>query len=223
MTETKKTETKKQKQDNIAFCDIKGSCFEKYEQEATFSKNSTCQIDKNGHSILQKKLPKDLIFPYVLNKEIKELNTSEFEGSYTVLIFYPYDFTFVCPVEIRNISKRKEEFEKLNAQVFFVSTDSPFSHLRWNSMSEEEKGVPNLNFPLVSDFKKELCSFFNLKNLEGHSERATVFLDKEMKVRSFIVSDPRISRSDDECLRVLKGLNFVDENQNAFFFENKFN
>jgi alkyl hydroperoxide reductase subunit AhpC len=67
----------------------------------------------------------------VENKEMKDLKLSDLFGKYVVLLFYPMDFTFVCPTEIIAFSDRITEFKKLKNFVVGISTDSPFTHLAW--------------------------------------------------------------------------------------------
>ena len=84
----------------------------------------------------------------VLNKQFKEYDLPHTDGKWTVLLFYPLDFTFVCPTEIIAYSKAAKEFEKLGAQVYGVSIDSQFSHLAWTETSEKERGVGTIPYPL---------------------------------------------------------------------------
>ena len=67
----------------------------------------------------------------VVNGAFKQISLSDYAGKYLVLIFYPTDFTFVCPTEIISFSDRAEEFRKINCELIACSTDSHFSHLAW--------------------------------------------------------------------------------------------
>jgi len=67
----------------------------------------------------------------VYKGEFGEFSLNDYKGKWTILFFYPLDFTFVCPTEIKEFSKRVDEFEKLNAKVIGVSVDSKFSHDAW--------------------------------------------------------------------------------------------
>ena len=67
----------------------------------------------------------------VVNGAFKQISLSDFAGKYLVLIFYPTDFTFVCPTEIIAFSDRSEEFRSINCELIACSTDSHFSHLAW--------------------------------------------------------------------------------------------
>lgn len=82
-------------------------------------------------------------------------------------MFYPLDFTFVCPTELVAFSDRINEFQALNCNVLGISVDSQFSHLAWTRMDRKLGGVGELEFPLVSDLKKSISSQFNVLNEES--------------------------------------------------------
>src|SRR5450756_603047 len=85
----------------------------------------------------------------VLDNEFVDVKLSDYAGKWVVLFFYPLDFTFVCPTEIRGFSSRVAEFDALGAKVIGCSVDSKFSHLAWT-----ERDFGKLDFPLLSDMKR---------------------------------------------------------------------
>ncbi|HEY9616627.1 MAG TPA: peroxiredoxin, partial [Microcoleaceae cyanobacterium] len=96
----------------------------------------------------------------VVDQEFKTIKLSDYRGKYVVLFFYPLDFTFVCPTEITAFSDRYEEFKQTNTEVLGVSVDSEFSHLAWIQTDRKSGGVGDLNYPLVSDIKKEISTAY---------------------------------------------------------------
>jgi len=76
------------------------------------------------------------------------------------LLFYPFDFTYVCPTEIISFSNAAKEFRTLNTEVVAVSVDSHFTHLAWKKISRTEGGLGDLDIPLLSDFSKEISRDF---------------------------------------------------------------
>jgi peroxiredoxin (alkyl hydroperoxide reductase subunit C) len=98
----------------------------------------------------------------VVDQEFKTIKLSDLRGKYVVLFFYPLDFTFVCPTEITAFSDRHSEFKDLNTEVLGVSVDSEFSHLAWIQTERKLGGVGDLNYPLVSDIKKEISTAYNV-------------------------------------------------------------
>ncbi|CAF4335037.1 unnamed protein product, partial [Adineta steineri] len=87
----------------------------------------------------------------VINGEVKEISLSDFKGKYLVLVFYPLDFTFVCPTEIIAFSDRIQEFKNINTEVVAISVDSQFTHLAWINTPREQGGLGKIQIPLLSD------------------------------------------------------------------------
>jgi peroxiredoxin (alkyl hydroperoxide reductase subunit C) len=138
----------------------------------------------------------------VLDGEFVEVTLSDYAGKWVVLFFYPLDFTFVCPTEIRGFSARLAEFQELGAQVLGASVDSKFSHLAW-----AERDFGKLGFPLLSDMKREATEAYGvLLPYEGIALRGTFIIDPEGVLRYAVVHDNSIGRNTDETLRVLQAL-----------------
>lgn len=134
--------------------------------------------------------------------DMKPVRLSEYDGKWKVLFFYPLDFTFICPTEIREFAKNEEEFKKLNAQVIAASTDSAHSHKAWF-----EKDLPEVKYPVIADTTHAISKLFGvLKRDEGIAYRGTFIIDPEGILRYSLVSDLSVGRSVKETIRVLKGL-----------------
>src|SRR3989344_4068 len=106
----------------------------------------------------------------------KERKLSEFRDKNVVLAFYPFDFSPVCTVEFGCFEDDLPKLNDLNAQVLGISVDSKYSH-------KEFAQKLGLNFPLLSDFGKEVCSLYGTLRKEGFSERAYFIIDAEGIVR----------------------------------------
>jgi peroxiredoxin 2/4 len=78
------------------------------------------------------------------------------------LLFYPLDFTFVCPTELTAFSDRLDELNGIGAEVMGVSTDSVHSHRAWIKTPRDQNGVADLQYPLASDVGGELARQFNI-------------------------------------------------------------
>lgn len=120
------------------------------------------------------------------------------KGDWAVLFFYPLDFTFVCPTEIKEFSARAADFEAAGAKLIGVSVDSEHSHKAW---CEGDLGA--LNFPLVSDLQKEISISYDVLHDDGMSLRGTFIIDPNGKIHSAIINDLPIGRNVDEVLRTL--------------------
>jgi len=146
----------------------------------------------------------------VYDQEFKEIKLSDYRGKYVVLFFYPLDFTFVCPTEITAFSDRYEEFKTLNTEVLGVSVDSAFSHLAWIQTERKSGGVGDLNYPLVSDIKKEISAAYNVLDPEaGIALRGLFIIDKEGIIQHSTINNLAFGRSVDETKRTLQAIQYV--------------
>jgi alkyl hydroperoxide reductase subunit AhpC len=136
-----------------------------------------------------------------------EVALEEFRGRWLVLFFYPGDFTFVCPTEIRALAARADEIGERDAAVVLVSTDSVYSHHAWAATPAARGGIGPVPFALASDRLHQVSRTYGvLDERTGTSQRATVIVDPQGEVRYTVVHDPSVGRSVDELLRVLDGL-----------------
>jgi len=139
----------------------------------------------------------------VVNLEFKKVSLSDYRGKWVVLFFYPGDFTFVCPTEIKGFNKALAEFTAANAQVLAVSVDSKFSHLSWIKSGALDK----LEYPLLSDFSKQTARAYGVLDEEKSSARRGLFIiDPNGVIQYTVVHSDKVGRSVDETLRVLKAL-----------------
>ena len=146
----------------------------------------------------------------VFDQEFKTIKLSDYRGQYTVLFFYPLDFTFVCPTEIIAFSDRYKEFSTLNTEILGVSVDSEFSHLAWIQTDRKEGGIGDIDYPLVSDIKKEISTAYNVLDPDaGVVLRGLFIIDPEGVIQHATVNNLSFGRSVDETLRTLKAIQYV--------------
>jgi alkyl hydroperoxide reductase subunit AhpC len=137
------------------------------------------------------------------NGDFSKFSLSDFKGKWTVLFFYPLDFTFVCPTEILEFSKAHGEFAAANAVVLGCSIDSKFSHQQWI----KKGGLGELTFPLLSDIKHDVARAYGAYIDEaGIATRATFIIDPEGTLKYACYHNTDVGRSVDETLRVLQAL-----------------
>jgi peroxiredoxin (alkyl hydroperoxide reductase subunit C) len=121
-----------------------------------------------------------------------------------VVFFYPKDFTFVCPTEIKGFSDLAGQFKERDAQVLAVSIDSEFVHRAWR---QNEKDLKDLSIPMLSDSKRELSQALGILDpVEMVSQRATYIVDPQGVIRFVYVTDLSVGRNPKEVLRILDGL-----------------
>jgi peroxiredoxin 2/4 len=146
----------------------------------------------------------------VIDQEFKTIKLSDYRGKYTVLFFYPLDFTFVCPTEITAFSDRHSEFKALNTEILGVSVDSEFSHLAWIQADRKSGGLGDLNYPLVADLKKTIAAAYNVLDPDaGIALRGLFIIDKEGVIQHSTINNLSFGRSVDETLRTLQALQHV--------------
>ena len=144
-------------------------------------------------------------------KNIEKLNEnvklSDYQGQWVVLLFYPLDFTFVCPTELTSFSDRYDDFEGIGAAVIGVSTDSVHSHRAWLKTPRDKGGVEDLRYPLASDITKSVARDYGvLIEEKGVALRGLFVIDPEGTLRYAVIHDLNVGRSADETLRVIQAL-----------------
>ncbi len=144
-------------------------------------------------------------------KNIEKLNEnvklSDYQGKWVVLLFYPLDFTFVCPTELTTFSDRYEDFIGIGADVIGVSTDSVHSHRAWLKTPRDKGGVEDLQYPLASDITKQVARDYGvLIEDKGVALRGLFVIDPEGTLRYAVIHDLNVGRSADETLRVIQAL-----------------
>lgn len=155
------------------------------------------------------KIP-DLELEAFHNEKVKKIKLFDYKGKWLVLIFYPADFTFICPTELQEAADNYEKFKQLNAEVLSVSTDTVFVHKAWHDHSP---AIGRIKFPMLADPIGKLCREFGTYiEGEGLSLRGSFIIDPEGILKAFELHDNSIGRNIQELLRKLQAAIFVREN-----------
>jgi peroxiredoxin 2/4 len=136
------------------------------------------------------------------NGDMKDVSLEQYTqaGKWTVLFFYPLDFTFVCPTEILGFNAMVKEFEAANVQIVGASVDSVYSHKAWC-----EGSLGQLNFPLLSDLSHRIARDYGVLNEEkGLAYRGVFIIDPQGILRSYLVNDLSVGRNVEEVLRTVQ-------------------
>jgi peroxiredoxin (alkyl hydroperoxide reductase subunit C) len=137
-------------------------------------------------------------------EEFARVTDRDPDGRWSVVFFWPKDFTFVCPTEISGFGLLADRFAEHDARVLGVSTDSEYVHLAWRRDHPDLKELP---FPMVSDIKRELSQGLGIIDREeGVCLRATFIVDPDGVIRHVSVNDLNVGRSPEEVLRILDAL-----------------
>jgi len=151
----------------------------------------------------------DAVMP---DNSVGRIDLADLRGSYVILVFYPADFSFVCPTEIIAYDKDLAEFEKRDCRVFGVSVDSTDTHVRWKRTSRDDGGVGPIRYPLIADTSKRLARLYGVLSPKARARRATFLIDRTGTIRHLLVNDDAVGRRVGDTLRVLDAVRLVDAN-----------
>jgi len=143
--------------------------------------------------------------------EIKKIKLADYKGKWVLLLFYPADFTFVCPTELGAFANRYEELKQMNVEVMSVSTDTAFVHKAWYDNSPT---IGKIKFPMLADPTGKICkSYGTYIEEEGLSLRGSFIIDSDGVLKAFELHDNSIGRSSTEMIRKIKAAEFVRQNK----------
>ena len=135
---------------------------------------------------------------------------SDLKWKWSVLFFYPADFTFVCPTELKDMAEQEAKFKELWVEILAASTDTVFSHRAWVKHEKLMEGFP---FKMLADHSTEVAYMYNLLDEEsGIAGRGTYVIDPDGVVRSIEVTSGPLGRNSDELIRKIEALQFMREN-----------
>ncbi|MBE3595726.1 MAG: peroxiredoxin [Hydrogenibacillus sp.] len=166
------------------------------------------RILKLGDALPDVTLP--AYFPETKTEGTVHIGPSSPKKMWTVLVFYPADFTFVCPTELADFAEHYSAFQALGAEVIGVSTDTVYTHKAW---LESEKLLQNVRFPMAADHTGQLARLLNIYNeAEGTALRGTFIIDPEGVLRAQEVTWYDVGRNAGETLRLLEAFEYVRTN-----------
>lgn len=139
----------------------------------------------------------------VKNGDIIDVQLKDYRGRFVVLLFYPLDFTFVCPTELLAFEEKIQLFRDRNCEILAISVDSVYTHRAW--WNHELKGV---SFPIVSDITKTICLNYSTLIDKGISLRGTYIVDADGLVQHMSINNLGIGRGVDEVLRLVDAIQY---------------
>jgi len=143
--------------------------------------------------------------------KLKKIKLSNYLGKWLVLLFYPADFTFICPTELEAAAEMYAGFKKEGAEILSVSTDTVFVHKAWHDNSPS---IKKIKYPMIADPTGKLCRALGTYiTEEGLSLRATFVVDPQGVIKSLELHDNSIGRNMEEVLRKLQAAKFVAEHK----------
>ena len=146
------------------------------------------------------------------NGKFIEVNDETLKGKWSVVVFYPADFTFVCPTELEDLADNHAEFKKLGVEIYSVSTDTHFAHKAWHDTSD---AVKKINYTMVGDPTHAISRNFDvLIEEEGMALRGTFVINPEGQIKLCEIHDNGIGRNAEELLRKVKAAQYVAAHPN---------
>ena len=143
------------------------------------------------------------------NGEFKEVSNKDFEGKWAAFVFYPADFTFVCPTELADLADHYTEFQKEGCEVYSVSCDTHFVHKAWHDTSDS---IKKIQYPMLADPTGKLARDFEVMiEEEGLALRGSFIVNPQGEIKAYEVHDNGIGREASELLRKLRAAKFVAE------------
>lgn len=145
------------------------------------------------------------------NGQFSKYKLSGYRGKWVILLFYPLDFTFVCPTEVLNFSAAAGKFIEVGCQIFGISVDSAYVHKAWVDTKREDGGLGgSLNYPLLSDLNKVAARDYGiLMENEGVALRGLFLVGPDGMIMHATINNLSVGRSVTEAMRILKAFQFV--------------
>jgi peroxiredoxin (alkyl hydroperoxide reductase subunit C) len=141
------------------------------------------------------------------NGQFVEVTEAALKGKWSVVFFYPADFTFVCPTELGDLADNYAEFQKLGVEIYGVSTDTHFTHKAWHDTSDT---IGKIQYPLIGDPTHVISKNFDvLIEADGIADRGTFVINPEGLIKIVELNDGGVGRDASELLRKIKAAQYV--------------
>ena len=141
------------------------------------------------------------------NGKFISVSDADLKGKWSVVFFYPADFTFVCPTELGDLADNYDEFKKLGVEIYSVSTDTHFTHKAWHDTSDT---IGKIQYPMIGDPTGVITRNFDVMiEADGLADRGTFVIDPEGKIQIVEVNAGGVGRDASELLRKIKAAQYV--------------
>ena len=156
------------------------------------------------------------ILPFTANaydpkkEEFFEVSDEDLKGSWSILCFYPADFSFVCPTELEDLQNQYDKLQELGVNVYSVSTDTHFVHKAWHDHSE---AINKVQYPMIGDPSQTITRNFDVLDEEGGvANRGTFIIDPDGVVQAAEINAEGIGRDASTLVRKIKAAQYVRKN-----------
>ena len=139
-----------------------------------------------------------------------EVTEQDFKGKWSVLCFYPADFTFVCPTELEDLQETYPALKELGVEVYSCSTDSHFTHKAWHDTSD---AISKITYTMIGDPSHVIARNFEvLREDEAHADRGTFIIDPDGIIQAVEINADGIGRDASELINKIKAAQYVRNN-----------
>jgi NADH-dependent peroxiredoxin subunit C len=162
-------------------------------------------------SLINSRLPEFKLQAYHRDT-FKSVSDKDLKGKWSILFFYPADFTFVCPTELGDVADKYDTFQKMGVEVYSVSTDTHFTHKAWYDASNT---IKKIKFPMLADPTGALTRALGIyMDNEGLAQRGTFVINPEGQIKVVEIHDDGVGRNADELLRKVQAAQYVAAHPN---------
>lgn len=141
------------------------------------------------------------------NGEFVSVSDADLKGKWSVVFFYPADFTFVCPTELGDLADNYAEFQRLGVEIYSVSTDTHFTHKAWHDTSDT---IGKIQYPMIGDPTQAISTNFQvLRDGQGLADRGTFIVDPDGVIQAAEITAEGIGRNAVELIRKIKAAQYV--------------
>ncbi len=144
------------------------------------------------------------------NGKFTTVSDQDLKGKWSVVFFYPADFTFVCPTELGDLADHYDTFKAMGVEIYAVSTDTQFTHKAWHDTSET---IGKIKYPMLADPTGTLSRNFEVMvESEGLALRGTFVINPEGVIKALEIHDDGIGRDAQELLRKVQAAQYIAAN-----------
>ena len=141
------------------------------------------------------------------NGKFVTVTDADLRGKWSVVFFYPADFTFVCPTELGDLADHYAEFQQRGVEVYSVSTDTHFVHKAWHDASDT---IGKITYPMIGDPSGTVTNNFGvMREGQGLADRATFIIDPQGVIQAIEITAEGIGRNAEDLLRKVKAAQYV--------------
>src|SRR5699024_2401237 len=144
------------------------------------------------------------------NGEFIQVSSEDFKGQWSIVCFYPADFTFVCPTELEDLQNQYADLKELGVEVYSVSTDTHFTHKAWHDHSD---AISKIEYVMIGDPSQKISRGFDVLDEEsGLAQRGTFIIDPECVVQACEINADGIGRDASTLVNKIKAAQYVRNN-----------